>query len=909
MADAQEQTKVDTQLPKVNNAPLQDKMINFTGNWMPHVDGTLIGAENFQDLVNMRHTDGPIEGINGYHDFNSSAIATYTDIKGGIHFRTNRAADSYILVHARDGSNNGRVYYSTSTIAGTEGNGSFNATQLWSDASASLDGRFSLGPSGVVAYANEEESVIWSGVESNIGDVFTLANADPDNSGALPQERTEECSNQIVAEYLTMDTSDRADILILSTRPLQGIKLYVDPSNANANAANTNALTCKYWNGTSMTAVGSLSDGTAKLTTTGTLSFDSTVSVAVPKHYQERYLYAYSIGMTASSGVSSARIYQITVDMPMQAPTNVWDGIYRQPIQVQRYKNATKTYEDFTLHVQESSTVGTPVGLYLGQITASDHYIVMFEDSVSGIKHTMLGSLVNTNNAQFAAAGGVQYWDGGAWANLTFTDETLDADADTSCAQSGLIHWNPPSDEEKTTLFGTIGYAYRFVPDATFVGSADDDVVVDIVTGVPTRKAIEVYKLPALYKNKLMMCGYVQGNEGNRIDYCADNAPDVWNGDDSSMDGFQSIYVGSLEEISAATQLYNRFGSNIFSTLVILKNSEVWLMTGDSPLDYKLFPISFRIGCPAPYTLTTAEVGFNIGEQNVQRNVAMWISHQGPVMFDGAIVKPLEGIENFFDPNETDSVNYTYLKDAQAWFDSTYNEWNILIPTSGSTTLNKWLVYNVEHRKWSQKSTGTSQNIYAGISATASTGRQVIYGCADDGRLYRLEVGTSWNGGNMTFSMTTGDFFPSGNPWDITLLRRLKLVTKRSTESGATVKIFYLANTDSDSGIALTWNDVTASIANSNTAGVTFQDVTTAYSYGNGVTPVAGLAWSSASATLLDMSVDQGLNRLIRTTKALNQTNWAHAFKFEFTSASAGNLFKPIMWGYEWLPVRKEYND
>ena len=892
------QPKIGLKAPQIENVAIQPEMRSFNGAWMPNVDPALIGAENYQDLINMRYTDAGIEGINGASKFNATAIDTYVNILSGIHFRTNRTDDSYLLIHAVDDSGNGTVRYSTSSIGGT---GSFNATALHTDASADLVGRFAIGPSGVVAYCNQEESLIWGGNEANIGDVFTLANADPDNSGAYPIEESEEVINRQVSQYLTMDTSDRDTIAVMSTRPLKGIKLYIDPSNPNSNAGNTDDLVVKYWDGSTMTAVDNLVDGTAKLTTSGTLAFDSTLDVAIEKHYEERYLYMYTVTVTATAGTSTARVYAITVDAAMQAPTNIWDGVYRQPIQVQRFDDGDSAYEDFTLHVSESSTETLPVGLYLGQLAAADHVIVMFDEQMSSMRFTMLGSLINKADAQLDATDGVQYWDGESWQNLSFTDLTLDSAGDTSFSQSGIVYWSPPADEEKQTLFGTLGYAYKLSVDGTVTGAAKDDVVVDILTGIPAKKDLEVYKFPSQYKNKLMMCGYVEGNEGNRIDFSADNAPDVFNGEDSSMNGVQSIFVGSVEEVTAAVQLYNRFGSNIFSTFVILKNSEVWLMTGDSPLDYKLYPISFRIGCPAPQTLTTAEVGFAIGE-NVERNVSMWISHQGPMMFDGAIIHPLVGIENFFDPNESDSVNFTYLSTAQSWFDSTYNEWNILLPTGNSTTLNTWLVYDLRRRKWYKKDTNLGNPIISGINAIATSGDQYVYGGSNFGYLYQLEDGTSWDGSPITYTITTGDFFPSGQQWDVTLLRRLKLVTRRLTEEDASVQIYYFKNTNRNTGLSVDWEDSLTTITNSGTAGVTFTDVVATMTNSGEV----GVTWYSPPAILLDMAADVGNARLVKTTKALNETGWSHAFSFVFTSSETAK-YEPVMWGYEWLYVRRDH--
>lgn len=895
------QPKLDLQQPKVQNVELKSDMFPFDGSWLPAVDPILIGPKNYQSLVNMRYGESGIEGINGYHDFNATAISTYTNIKSGLHFRTNRVDDSYLIVRAEDDSGNGRLFYSNSTIGIAEGTGSFETTPLHIDSEANLDGHFSNGPSGAIAYCNQKESLLWEGNEADMQALFTLADDDPDIVAAYPIDVTPKCLDRIVDNYIVMSTADRADLLVISTAPLQGIKLYIDPANANPNPATTNALVVKYWNGAAMTAVSSLVDGTAKLTTSGTLSFTSTVGLAKTKHFQERYSYVYTISMTASAGTSSANIYQVTVDKPMQAPTNIWDGIYRQPIQVQRYTNADTSWEDFTVHVREASTVDLPVGLLLGQMTSSDNFVLVFEEPMAAIKFTMLGSLVNLADAQFAAAGGVQYWDGDSWANLTFTDNTLDTAGDTSCSKTGLVHWTPPDDEAKTELFGTLGYAYRFTPDGTFTGAADNAVTADFITGIPAQQEVKTYKFTAQYKNKLMMGGYVEGNEGNRIDFCKDNNPHIWNGNDSSDNGFQSIYVGSVEEITGATQLYNRFGSNIFSIFIILKSNEVWLMTGDTPANYKLFPISFRIGCPAPGTLATAEVGFEVAD-DVQRNVAMWLSHQGPVMFDGAIIHPVKGIENYFDPNESDSINFTYFNKSKGWFDSTNNEWNILMPTGGSVDLNKWLVYDVRRKKWFEKNTNLGVPITCGIQAIATTGDQYVYAGADDGRLYELETGPSWNGLPITYSVTTGDFFPTKSQWDETLIRRLKLVTKRLEETGASVDIYYQGNTNSDSGLSITWIDVVATMAHSGNAGVSFVDVVAAIADSG----TDGVAFASAPADTLDMSVASGLNRVVKITKDMNKTGWSHAFRFSFTSSESNKGFQPLMWGIQSQRVRLE---
>jgi hypothetical protein len=531
--------------------------------------------------------------------------------------------------------------------------------------------------------------------------------------------------------------------------------------------------------------------------------------------------------------------------------------------------------------------------------TTSDELILMFEEKMAAIKCTMLGNLINTNTSAIT----VRYWDGSSWQALTVTDDTTQ---NSKCfAKSGLISWEPQDDERKQTLFSTLGYAYKIEVTATLFGTkgSDEEVVIDIINGIPASKPVEVYKFPVNFKNKVFLCGYTEGNQGNRIDYCANNAPDVWNGEDSSLDGFQSIYVGGVEELTAAAQLYNRYGSNIFTTLIIFKNSEMYLLTGDGPLDYKLYPVSFTVGCPAPQTLTTAEVGLDVGADSA-RNVVLWISHTGPMMFDGATLTKATGLENYFDPNENESVNWDYLYKARGWFDSTYGEWNVLLPTGTSTELDSWFVYDIIRKKWFQKEVGLNDNIISGFNVVASSGDQYVYGGSSTGMLFQLETGTSWDGAPITYVVQPGDFFPSNNQWDITRIRRFKFIAKRLAETGAEVELIYSQDTDEEVGTAINFTDVSSAASFTSVEGISWVDVSAAITdSGN-----AGVSMAAAPTAKLELTLSSGLNRLVRTTENFNEVGWCHNFKFTFTSDSSPKGLLPIAWGVQWEFVRKDEN-
>ena len=881
--------------PDVQNIKQNNIMFAFDGAWLPSKDPTLIGPTNFQKLINMRYTDGGIEGVTGYTKVNTTPISNYVNIKNGIHLQTeNRTQKNYVVVQAHDSSGNGRLYQNQTDI-GSQGD--FETTHIHSDSSTNLIGRFSKAPSGNIVYCNGEEVKIWGGNESTVGSVFTTT----DSSETLPIDITERIINSRnnSDQRFTYDQSTRPNLTILTTRAAKGFKFYIHSGNGSASS-----LTCRYWDGTQYTAVSNPNDGTssggAALSQTGVFSFDDTVGNVKLHHFEERYLFAYQFELSAGSAV----IYEITADYGIQTPTNVWDGIFRTPIQAQVYTAADTAWEDFSLHVGEASTVGIPVGCILdGFVATNDRLILMFEEKMSAIKMIMLGNLIN----KIGSTATLKYWDGDTFTSVgsTFNDGTSENSA--TFAKTGLISWNPPSDEEKTTLFGTSGYAYEITVDTTLTGTkgSTEEVVIDIISGVPAIQDIKTYKFPIQYKTKLMLACYNEGNEGNRVDYSEDNAPDIFNGENSSVDGYQSIYVGGTESLTAGAQLYNRFGSNLFSSLILFKVKELYLLTGDGPLDYRLFPVSTTIGCPAPHTLATAEVGFELSE-DVARNVAMWVSNSGPMMFDGATLKPMAGLEDYFDPNESVSVNFDVLDTAQGWFDNTYKEYNILIATGeNQTTLNTWLVYDIVRKKWFKKDTGTGDPVQSGFSVSDDNGDQYIYAGSLTGTLYQLENGPSWSDSPITNVIQTGDFFPSKSEWDITRIRYLKFVSRRITESNAYVNMYYLSNTDDDGGLNVTFRDITSILANSGNEGSSFIDVTTSLSNSSN----EGVIWSSQPAQTLDLSISSGLNRLTRTTLAMNQTAWCHSFKFEFTTSETEKGVEPIMWGIIWEHVRRDDED
>lgn len=889
------------QPPQVPDVEWQDAQFPFDGAWMPDQDPALIGPRNFAILTNLRYTDKSIEGVNGYSKFNTTAITDYTLIDNGIHLRTDKTINSFMLVHAKFGDA-GRVYQNTTT-PGSQGdfdsssNFDTSGNAYFEDASSGLKGRFSQAPQGSVVYCNGEESMIYSGFEHRVAAAFMQK----DNVAEDILDVSEELTGSLTNKYTAFPDGSFDQLVIMTTRPIQGLKFYVKTVNAVAGT-----MTVKYWDGDSWEATTNNTDGTdvggVTLAQTGTYSFDHTNSVAKPKHYQDLYLYAYKV--TLSAGVS-ADIYQVTCDPAFQPLQNVWDGVYRQPIQFQVF--SADHYEDYTLQVNQSSDINAPIGAQIdGLVAATDNIYIMFEEQMSAIRFTMLGALINKAAATMA----IHYWDGDSYQAVTnLVDKTLNAAGTKSFNRSGLVSWTPSADEAKLTEFGSLGYSYKIVltgANLTGTKEGDAEVLIDLCTGIPKLKQPKGYDFPVLYKNRLMLGGYSSNGEGNRMDFSAPNAPDVFNGTESSDNGLNALYFGGSEPLTGAVQLFNRFGASIFAMLIVFKGTETYILTGDSPEDFAIYPVSMSVGCPAPLTITTTEVTPE-GSENFARNFTLWLSHAGPVMFDGAVLAPLKGIDNYFDPNASEYINWAVAHKSRAWVDPNYKEWNLLIPTGSSTTPDVWLCYDLQRRKWYRKDPSPGEMIFSGFNVMdPDTGEQYAYGGSNDGRVYWLENGTSWDGDGITQVVKTGDFWPSNNIWDLTLLRKFKIIAKKIAASTMDpLNIYYYADTEESPGQSYDFEDADASV------GIAYSHADT-YTQSPGldsdaaVTTTEAYVFSGAVTTTIDLTLDVGLQRVIRKTLDLNYLAFAHAFKFEVTTDDVQAGFQPVVWGIRFRTERKD---
>jgi hypothetical protein len=759
MADAAENVGLDVEIKR--------KQYGFNGAWLPDVDPLKVGEENFSDINNFRYTDDGLQAVLGYSKITSNPIPVFVKGRAGAQLKSLFTITSYVLVQSWNAAlDTSQVFVNKAVPPAT---GDFEVTPLYSDAVGSRIGGFYNFPNGQVLYCNGTETLIYGGEELPVA-AFLRVDAATGLVLTNPVDFTDEMSNTLrTAGNLVTLSGSALTFLVASTRPLSSIKLYVHTPNGTPST-----WSGYYWDGSAWAALGGVVDGTASGGVagfqTGTISFNSTVTVARPAFIEGMLLYFYKFTLSAGS----VTLYQVTVHPPMQPLVNLWDGIYRYAIQCQDKRAGV--WEDYTAEVAEASSAAYPIAALWGDLTNTDEIILMFQQQTTAVDISFIAG--KTNNA--AATLTVYYWNGSAWASVgTINDGTLDSGGTKTLSKSGFISWNSPSKtlEKQQTLFNVTGYAYKLVPSGALTGgTSHDGVSVDTLFGVPAPDTMGTYEFGFTYKNRPFLAGNLVGKKGNVIDFGMANSADVYNGTDSSSFG-RSIYVGNTAEVlTCATNIFNRFGANIYNSELILQAAKTFLLDGDSIDNFKLYTISEKLGCPAPKTLTSVEIAYEITKGSA-RNIALWLSARGPVVFDTAVVMPIPGISNYFNPVNTECINYDAIAKAHAWYDPMYSEWNLCIPSgAGQQTCNVWVFYDLVRKRWSKRSVGIAAVPQATFPVSDQHGNTYIYGLFDDGHLRRLEHGNYYDTVVIECDVTTGDIVPSGDIWNTSLLRRIKMI-------------------------------------------------------------------------------------------------------------------------------------
>lgn len=382
----------------------------------------------------------------------------------------------------------------------------------------------------------------------------------------------------------------------------------------------------------------------------------------------------------------------------------------------------------------------------------------------------------------------------------------------SSFSRSGTLAWNPPaySAERPQSKFGKYGYVYQI----TLNGTIDDGVaapsstVIDTVGGVTAPLNVVGYNRVGTYNGRAMLVN------GNKVDFSQTSAPWTYNGIDASIERGYTLEFGDETPIVATAEVYNVFGSNAIAPWVVLKPNATYALFGNQPEQqypdyFTIKEVDTSIGCIAPMTVKTAGIDFADG---IKRRVVCWLDSSGPVAFDGAFVKRLEGVENYFDPSNINYINTDYIGYATAYMDTVHNQYNIMIPTGDSTVNNKWIAYDFKTRKWFEKIPASHDSVLWDASGdqvlwdgsgdailwaspesficttgvTDASGIRYNYGIISDGTMVRIDHGTSWGGLPITQELRTGIFSPPMRDemgmWTRSKIRGVKVISESMGE-------------------------------------------------------------------------------------------------------------------------------
>jgi hypothetical protein len=858
--------------PIAPNREIHRAEYGFNGKWVgaSGYDPIEAGPSNFKTQQNMRHGGDHLEGISGYTVLNETPISTYTDIKTGIQLRTNRDNPSHVIVAAANsGGTAVELFESTDDITDAitltsikTGRASGAVGSAFSDSTGNTP-RIGKIPQHQIVYSNEEASYIYGGNQADCAACFLC-------DGALlgnPRDYWKTVRNSLSTDTMPVAAASTDVFTVHSIRPLQGVWFTVTTPNATAST-----LSCSVWTSAGFAAVTNASDGTTSggvaLAQSGEFVFDYTGTTAQRAHLEGTFFYVYRFTLSAGS----ASISQIQVDAPFQTLVDAWDGVPRNAIYAGI--NFSGGDEDFTAHVIESSTETVPIGMILDGLTATDEIYLVFEDRTAALNVTMLSTLVNAASGTIT----VKYWNGAAWAAVSNL-----VDFSVFFSQSGIIAWTPPAEsaEFQTTIGGVTGYAYEISISATITGThgdTTDSVVLDVLTSVPADLEVPPYKFHSEFKGRHFGCGAVSEKEGNRIDFTAPYAPDVWNGFSSSYKTYQSLYLGTDEDLTCGAPLYNRYGSvdRLFEVWVGFSDSHTFQVKEssleDTIYDYDL--VSSSIGCPAPETLTQANIGMESGVPGAKRNVLLWVDSSGPYSYDGSSLDPIPGLEKYFDPNDDLYVGED-LSDAHGWFDPIYKEWNLRLPGD------IWVCYILEKKRWFQKDTGDAETPTCGFQVVDSDGSKYAYGGLATGEIARLEYGTTWDGENIVQKVYPCDFFPTGSVWDKTRIKRIKLLAIGISESHA-IEVTHMVDTQTAAFSAYEFHSDDFDF---------YSDV---------------FEWMSGSSNTMSLT-PTGNERVVRVTIRENVLGWCHGYGFTVSTDDTAKGFQPIKYAIEYEVERPDY--
>ncbi len=563
--------------------------------------------------------------------------------------------------------------------------------------------------------------------------------------------------------------------------PISGINWTVSTANATSGT-----LSIFYWNGSAWTAVSNPSNGTGTphLSSSGSMTFDSTATVARQKIIDGVMGFWYLVEITKAD--EATRISNITVTEPFQDLQDFWDGQRRLAMSTQMYESSV--FKDFTFNVLDDeyittgATTDTSTVMTLASIDTGTDYIVVgtFERS-QGFTVKVVPDKGNSTSASIE----VEYWGGSAWVSVgSVTDGTNQNGK--SLAATGNITWNAIAENtefrREVNKSDTL-YFYKLSWSATLATTE-----VYHISAIPVQKQIGNYSFALHAQGRLLLFSDRAGLR-NTMRPSGFGTLNAFNGADSG----DPIPFGDDEEVTAAAELFTKLTTGIVTDILVAKKTSMYLLVGGSPDDWTVTQLSEDVGCPAPLTMKSSPVGLEHSPLQ-SRQVIIWQSENGVMVYDSSSIYPIsDSISDRFDQTKSGAINLSVIDKNYGFWDITGGnyEYHWCFASGTSTTIDTEMVFDLRRQKWWEVDRGAANVLQCGLSVTDTAGAHYSYGCTDTGFLERLENGTAFtgDGSSITYTMEIGDIMPAGFPMYDTTIRHLRLntVAKETTSNSITV--------------------------------------------------------------------------------------------------------------------------
>lgn len=158
-----------------------------------------------------------------------------------------------------------------------------------------------------------------------------------------------------------------------------------------------------------------------------------------------------------------------------------------------------------------------------------------------------------------------------------------------------------------------------------------------------------------------------------------------------------------------------------------------WKIIGDDPANFARVVLIEGTGIVAPdSTVTIKDVGY-------------WLAHDGVYSWGPDGVKNIsqERVHGWF--TKDDTFNRSEFDQAVGWWDPRFHTYNLMLCAAGSTTLDRWVTYDIEKRRWfGPHKTGAFTLSFAALMQDADANYMPVL-CGSDGFVRKMNQASSSN--------------------------------------------------------------------------------------------------------------------------------------------------------------------